>query len=117
MQIESRTTRLDIGNKKTIYPIAGYSETGKLIHIDIKVGHQERCSEVLDGKRLQQLRSLLEIVCDLTNALLRMDWTKADVIRKWKGTQCEPSGLCPQLKCIAKSPLDAVARWLEGERE
>jgi hypothetical protein len=114
--INSKTARLDIGNKKTIYPTAGYNERGEMIYIDIKIGHQNHGSEKFDCESLQQLRALIEIVCELTNALLKFDWKKADLMNNWRGSKCEPCGYCPQLKTFVSSPLDAVARWLSGEK-
>ena len=57
---------------------------------------------------------LLEVV--FTLAMRMLDARCADLpylIRTWRGTHFEPSGVCPQLECIVSSPLDAAARYLE----
>lgn len=57
---------------------------------------------------------LLEVVFGMAVRMLAAGCADLPyLIRAWRGTHFEPSGVCPQLECIVSSPLDAVARYLE----
>lgn len=109
---KTKTARLDIGSR-SFYPTFGHNESG--LFIQIKVGHREKqnCKQKLPLDDIERIRSLIEIICDFATNLLKLGWTKQDLIFAWRGTRFPPAGFCEQLRTRVSSPLDAVAIWLE----
>ena len=112
MEKRSRTARLDIG-ARAVYPTVAFDDDGKLVYLQIKIGHQGSKNESMTGEEIDRLRALMEIVCVEAMELLQRGWSLTDLIECWRATRCPPDGPCKQIDGVALSPLDAVARWLE----
>lgn len=109
-----KLTILDTSGKEPIthrfYATAGY-HNGRLFHLDFVCG----------GSLDYSVRRLISMQCTLIRKMLReglMD--RGELISTWRGimggaNSFEPQGYCQQIGRIVASPLDAAARWLEGQ--
>jgi hypothetical protein len=95
---------------------------GRLVHVNLtvsRVGGPELIMRthqvaVLEASKLDVTKALVEIACRTVNQLLqRGAWDVEDLIAAWRGTRFDPEGVCPQVRGIVSSPLDAAAKWLE----
>lgn len=95
---------------------------GRLVHVNLtvsRVGGGESFLgthqlAVLEASKLDVTKALVEVVCREANQLLqRGAWGVENLIASWRGTRFDPNGMCPQVRGIVASPLDAAARWLE----
>ena len=69
------------------------------------------------GSQRHNIRALIELACKEAYALLRHGaWTTDKLVREWRGYPFEPSGYCPQVEGLVRSPMDAAARLIEKRR-
>lgn len=114
------TSKLSVGMHDLYVKVALDGE--RIIFVDITLGHAnghmpsyiDAISNELATQRLNDSRSMLEVICRQASTLLQSGvWDTWRLISSWRATQFEPSGVCEQLNTIVSSPLDAVARLLE----
>lgn len=122
--IDTITNKLTIGGHD-MYLKIGWHDS-RPVMVDVTLTHNtrmERCykdelQNELATNLVSNTKASLEIMCRQASALLQANvWTLDDMIAAWRGTQFEPSGVCPQAQMVAKSPLDAIARLCEIKKE
>ena len=98
--------KLEIGGE-SIYLKIGFTEC-RPTWVSLTLGHE------VGHEGSNENRTLIEVICKQASVLLETGtWTIDDLADNWIATQnCKPSGICPQINGIAKSPLDAAAKWI-----
>lgn len=106
IELPGQTYKLDIGESSVYLTVACIS--GRPVYVDIVLGHG------INQYNIDEQKSMLEVICHQATELLATGtWTMAELVESWRGVMnCKPSGVCPQLKGLVSSPLDAAARWM-----
>jgi len=106
-EMPSIVKKLDVGGE-SIYLKIGFTEC-RPTWISLTLGHE------VNHLGSNEDRTLLEVICKQASILLTTGtWTIDDLADAWIAVRnCKPFGACPQIKGLAKSPLDAAAKWIK----